>query len=148
MTSLTNFFSGQQILIHSWTYYVQNAVNSLKAKGAIPIVSSQTPNNGWTNGVISAGPRFVGYAATAASRTGVGYVDHYAFTAKAYNALGQTTVNTYFPVDHTHTTAAGANVVAQTFVKGLICGNTALKAKVNTSVRLEYVPGMFLSCDS
>jgi len=124
---------------------MQNAVNAIKGKGAIPIVSSQTPKNNWTNGAISAGPRFVGYAATVASRTGVGYVDHYAFTAKTYNALGQTKVNQFYPSDYTHTNAVGANVVAQAFVKGLLCGNTALKSKVNTSVKLENVPGALFS---
>jgi rhamnogalacturonan acetylesterase len=97
------------------------------------IVSSQTPSNDWSNGQIVAGPRFVGYAKTAASRTGVTYVDHYAYVAQAFNKLGQSATSAFFPVDHTHTSPAGANVVAQAFVRGLLCGSSTLKSKVNSA---------------
>lgn len=120
-------------MVHTFPYYIQNAVTTLQAKGAIPIVSSQTPDNIWVNGEIGAGPRFVGYAQTAASRTGAAYIDHYAYVAEAYDALGQTAVTAFYPVDHTHTSVAGANVVAQAFVRGLLCGNSALKPKVNSA---------------
>lgn len=108
-------------------------MTALQAKGAIPIVSSQTPDNIWTNGVIGAGPRFVGYAQTSASRTGVTYVDHYDYVAQAYDRLGQTATTAFYPVDHTHTTPAGANVVAQAFVRGLLCGNSALRSRINSA---------------
>ncbi|KAG7099621.1 hypothetical protein E1B28_001449 [Marasmius oreades] len=124
--------AGQSIVIHTFPYYIQNAVNLFKSKGAIPIISSQTPSNDWSNGAIVAGPRFVGYAQTAASRTGATYIDHYGYTAQAYNKLGQSTVAPFFPVDHTHTSPAGANIVAQAFVRGILCSSNALKSKVNT----------------
>ncbi|KAH8925327.1 carbohydrate esterase family 12 protein [Atractiella rhizophila] len=132
-TATVTASNGTQIVIHTFNYYIQNAVTSLLAKGAIPIVSSQTPSDDWSDGSIVAGPRFVGYASLAASRTGVTFVDHYEYTARAYDALGESTVDTYFPVDHTHTTVAGANVVAQAFVRGLLCGSSALKSKVNSA---------------
>ncbi|RDB29027.1 Rhamnogalacturonan acetylesterase [Hypsizygus marmoreus] len=132
-TATVTASDGTKILVHSFPYYIQNAINALKAKGAIPIVSSQTPNNTWVSGVIAAGPRFVGYAQVSASRTSVTYVDHYAYVAQAYNKLGETATNTFFPMDHTHTSPAGANVVAQAFVRGLLCGNSALKSKINSA---------------
>lgn len=61
---------------------MQNAVTALQAKGAIPIVSSQTPDNIWSGDSIAAGPRFVGYADTVAERTNVAYVDHYNYVAQ------------------------------------------------------------------
>ncbi|PFH49803.1 carbohydrate esterase family 12 protein [Amanita thiersii Skay4041] len=132
-TAVVSTSNGTQIVIHTFPYYIQNAVNFFKAKGAIPIVSSQTPSNIWSNGIIGAGPRFVGYAQLSASRTGVTYVDHYDYVAQAYDKLGQTTVNTFYPLDHTHTSPTGANVVAQAFVRGLLCGTSSLKAKVNVA---------------
>lgn len=125
--------SGTTAVIHTFPYYIQNAVTALKAKGAIPIVASQTPSNDWSSGKIVAGPRFVAYAQTAASRTSATYLDHYNYVAQAYNALGQTTVAPYFPVDHTHTSPTGADVVAKAFVRGLLCGSNALKSKVNSA---------------
>ncbi|KAL0951562.1 hypothetical protein HGRIS_008244 [Hohenbuehelia grisea] len=132
-TAVVTAADGTKITVHTFTYYLQNAVNSLKAKGAIPIVSSQTPSNVWSGSAIAAGPRFVPYAQTVASRTGVVYVDHYNYVAQAFNRLGQTATTAFFPVDHTHTSPAGANVVAQAFVRGLLCGSSALKSKVNSA---------------
>jgi len=123
--------TGAEIVIHSFPFYVQNAITSLQAKGAIPIVSSQTPDNIWTGNLISAPSRFVGYAQTAATRTATTYVNHYAYVAQAYERIGETTVNTYYPLDHTHTSPTAANIVAQTFVRGLLCTSSTLGAKVN-----------------
>ena len=60
------------------------------------------------------------------------YVDHNAFVAQAYNKLGETTVDTFYPKDHTHTSPTGANVVAEAFVRGLLCGSSSLKIDVNS----------------
>jgi hypothetical protein len=54
--------SGSTEVIHTFTFYMENAVNSLKAKGVNVIVSSQTPDNIWNGTSIAAGPRFVLYA--------------------------------------------------------------------------------------
>ncbi|KAH0591042.1 hypothetical protein H2248_001151 [Termitomyces sp. 'cryptogamus'] len=124
---------GTTQVIHTFTYYLQNAITALQAKGAIPIVSSQTPDNIWNGNVIAAGPRFVGYAQLVGQRTSAAYVDHYDYVAQAYNAYGQTTVTTWYPLDHTHTSPTGANVVAQAFIRGLLCGNSVLKSKVNAA---------------
>ncbi|KAF8973508.1 SGNH hydrolase [Flammula alnicola] len=104
-----------------------------KSQGAVPIVSSQTPDNIWTNGVISAPPRFVGYAQLAASQTSVTYVDHFDYVAQSFESIGENTVNTFYPMDHTHTSPTGANVVAQAFVRGLACGQSALTGKLNSA---------------
>lgn len=40
-------------------------------------------------------------------------------------------MNTYYPMDHTHTSPTGADVVAQAFVRGVFCGNSALAQKIN-----------------
>ncbi|KAJ7619186.1 rhamnogalacturonan acetylesterase, partial [Mycena polygramma] len=123
---------GSTEVIHTFTYYMQNAIVSLKGKGATVIVSSQTPDNIWSGSSIAAGPRFVQYAQEVAANNSVTYVDHYDYVAQAYEKIGETTVNTYYPIDHTHTLPVGAQVVAQAFVRGLLCGTSTLKAKVNS----------------
>ena len=87
-------------------------------------------------------------------------MDHYAYVAQAYNvrprrlliqndvdfspqALGETTVNAFYPVDHTHTSPDGANVVAQAFVRGLLCSDSGLKSSVNSAG--QAVPSRLLS---
>ncbi|KAJ7597493.1 rhamnogalacturonan acetylesterase [Mycena floridula] len=133
VTSTVTEADGTTEVIHTFNFYIQNAVNSLKAKGANVIVSSQTPDNIWTGNAIGAAPRFQLYASEAASRTAVSYVDHYAYVAQAYDKIGETTVNTFYPIDHTHTSVTGANIVAQAFVRGLLCGNSTLKSRINSA---------------
>lgn len=125
ITSTVTNASGQQILIHSFAYYIENAINPIKAKGGIPIISSVTPDNIWSNGKISGGGRFVTYAQSIGRNESIIFVDHNAYTAQAYNVLGETTVDTFYPNDHLHTSPAGANVVAQAFVRGLLCSKTS-----------------------
>ena len=101
---------------------MEDAINSLKAKGAQIVVASQTPNNPFkdTSGV----PIYVGYAQQVAQQTSVSYVDHFDLVLKEYEALGATTVNGYFPIDNIHTNTVGADVVAQALVRGILCDST------------------------
>lgn len=75
-----------------------NAVESLLAKGAIPIVSAQTPDDIWVGDVITAPPRFVPYAEEVAGNTSTTYIDHYDYVAQAYEAIGETIVDTFYPI--------------------------------------------------
>jgi len=139
ITSTVTAANGTKILIHSFAFYIENAVAALLQKGAIPIISSQTPDNIWTNGAIAPPNRFVTYAQSIGTRRSITYVDHYAYTASAFDALGETQTTTFYPNDHLHTSPAGALVVAEAFVRGLLCGNNSLKTKVNSAG--QSVPG-------
>jgi len=134
ITETVTTANGSQILIHSFAFYVENAVNQIKAKGGIPISSSLTPDNIWNGTTIAAGGRFVTYAQSVGTDTGITYVDHFDYTAQAYNKLGETTVNTFYTTaDHLHTSPAGALIVAEAFVRGLLCGTSTLKNFVNAA---------------
>lgn len=98
------------------------------------LISSQTPNNPWESGSFVYEPsRFVGYAELAAQVAGVDYVDHGAYVASIFETLGAGTVDSYFPNDHTHTSPAGAQVVADAFFKAVACSNVALKSVLTTT---------------
>ncbi|OBT40162.1 hypothetical protein VE00_08823 [Pseudogymnoascus sp. WSF 3629] len=129
-------YNGVAETVLTFPRYLENAANSIKAKGASVIISSQSPNNPYESGTfVYSGSRFVAMAALAASNAGVDYVDHGQYTANAFEASGATTVNAYFPNDHTHTSNAGALAVADAFVRGVLCGDTALTEFVtNTNV--------------
>lgn len=71
------------------------------------------------------------------------YIDHYDYVAQAYEAIGETTVDTFYPVDHLHTSPTGANVVAEAFVRGLLCSESTLKNFVNSAG--EAVPSEYSS---
>lgn len=127
-------YNGVAETVLTFSAYIENATKMFKAKGANVIISSQTPNNPWETGTFSYSPsRFVGYAQLAAEAAGVPYVDHGAYVADRFEALGQTAVNAYFPSDHTHTNAAGASVVAQAFFKAVVCGDVVLKNSLTST---------------
>ncbi|KAI5124835.1 hypothetical protein M0805_005465 [Coniferiporia weirii] len=121
-TDVTTTCNVNGTIVFTFNKYIEDAVNSLQSKGAKVIVSSQTPDNPYDVGF--APSRFVGYAQTAAEDTGASYVDHFDLVIAEYEVLGETAVDALYPVDHTHTSPAGANIVAQTFVRGVLCDST------------------------
>lgn len=131
--------SGVTETVHTFPYYLEQAAKSYVAQGAHVIISSQTPNNPDESGVfVSTPPRFVALAKTAATNAKVDYVDHNAYSFAAYKPLPVSTVNSYFPNDHTHTAPKGADLVAQAFVRGLVCGGSLLSNYVkNATASIE-----------
>ena len=79
-----------------------------------------TPDNPWETGTFTySANRFVGYAQDAATASGATFVDHGLYTAALFDKEGEATVDSYYPNDHTHTSPAGANVVARAFILAL-----------------------------
>ncbi|CAJ2508497.1 Uu.00g135230.m01.CDS01 [Anthostomella pinea] len=136
-------YDGVAETVLTYPAYYKNAASLFLAKGAKVILSSATPNNICESGTCSWGPsRFDYYAWFAASQlggttAGVYHVAHGEYAAQVMTNLGVTTVDTYYPIDHTHTSPAGANMMAGAFVLGLKCGTSALgQAAVNTTASL------------
>ncbi|KAK2750543.1 hypothetical protein FQN55_002144 [Onygenales sp. PD_40] len=124
-------YDGVAETVLTFPAYVENASRLFLDKGANVVISSQTPNNPWEGGSFEYSPsRFVGYAQLAAGNVGVPYVDHGAYVADVFEAAGLETVAGYFPNDHTHTSPEGAQVVADAFLKGVVCGNLELASLV------------------
>jgi len=118
-----------------------NAAKLMLSKGAKVIISSQTPNNPWESGTFSYAPtRFVTYAKAVVQALGnpnVVFVDHGQYVANEYQSLGKVTVDA-FSNDHTHMSPAGATVVEKAFMKGLMCGASALSAySKNSTASIE-----------
>ncbi|KAJ5115717.1 Rhamnogalacturonan acetylesterase [Penicillium angulare] len=127
-------YDGVNETILTFPAYLENAANTFTALGAKVLISSQTPDNPWETGSFVYEPsRFVGYAQIAAEAAGVAYVDHGAYVASIFESLGSDVVNSYYPIDHTHTSTAGALVVAQAFFKAVVCGGIALESALNTT---------------
>ncbi|KAI0754625.1 SGNH hydrolase [Daedaleopsis nitida] len=126
--------------VYTFVFYEVQAAKAMQAKGANIIISSQTPDNPWESGSFTYAPsRFVGYAQTAAKAVSADYVDHGQYVADRFQALGASTVDSYYPNDHTHTSPTGANVVAAAFVKGVLCANDKLAPHVKNST--SSIPG-------
>lgn len=121
--------------ILTYPAYLENATRNLTSRGATVIISSPTPNNPWETGSFVYTPnRFTTYSHdSAAEFEEATFVDHGQLLANAYEELGAAEVDSFYPIDHTHTSPEGADVAAQTFVRGLLCSESDLKGYVVNS---------------
>lgn len=99
---------------------MEDAANTFKAAGTRVVISSQTPPNPFRDHT-GATPVYALYAKAVAAKTGVAFVDHFSLTQDEYLRLGAAAVNGMLPSDGIHTTLAGAEVAARSFVKGVLC---------------------------
>lgn len=100
--------------------YMEDAATVFKAAGTHVIISSQTSANPFRY-LTKATPVHTLYAEAIAEKTGATFVDHFSLTRDEYLNLGAAAVNEMLPSDGIHTTLAGAEVVARSFVEGVLC---------------------------
>lgn len=112
--------NGRQELVHTFGWYLRKYIADTRAKGATPIVLSVTPRDIWTDGKVERGlGQYREWAAEVAQQEGADYVDVTGIVAREYERLGEARVRTFFPLDHTHTDAEGAQLNAACVVAGL-----------------------------
>jgi lysophospholipase L1-like esterase len=111
---------GKRELVHTFGWYMRKFIQDSKAKGAIPIVLSQTVRNIWTEGHVERGPgEYARWSAEIAKTERTPFIDLTRAIADRYEAMGREKVNELFPQDHTHTSPAGADLNASLVVAGL-----------------------------
>lgn len=118
---------GSKEIVHTFGWYITKFIREAKEKGAIPIVLSQTPRNEWPNDKVERRSDTYGkWSKEAADKEKVFYIDLNEVVALKYEALGKEKVKAFFPKDHTHTGAEGANFnalsVAESIKKLKECG--------------------------
>jgi len=112
--------TGKKEVVHTFGWYLRKYIADTKSKGATPIVLSLIPRNDWQDGkVFRASTGYGRWAEEAAKAEGVPFVDLNGIIANRYDQLGQEKVKEFFPVEHTHTNAAGADLNAAAVVEGL-----------------------------
>jgi rhamnogalacturonan acetylesterase len=121
--------------ILTYPAYLKNAAALFTKLGARVVIASPTPDNPWEGGKFAySSPRFTTYSnSTAALFEQANFVDHGTFVANTFQKLGGTAVDKFYTKDHTHTSPAGADVVAKAFVKGLLCSQSALAGYVKNA---------------
>ena len=100
--------------VYSFGGYMRRYIRETRAVGAIPIVCSPIPRNDWKNGKVVRSPQsYAGWAKSVAEAEGVAFIDLNHIIATRYEAMGPEAVKPFFPVDHTHTDKAGAQLNAE-----------------------------------
>jgi rhamnogalacturonan acetylesterase len=117
---IDNPAAGKKEIVHTFGWYMRKYARDAKARGATPIICSLVPRNDWKEGkVLRANQSYGKWAREVAETEGAAFIDLNEIAAKRYEELGQEKVKAFFPHEHTHTNAAGAEVNAQCVVEGI-----------------------------
>ena len=115
----------QHEVVQTFGGYLRKYIADTRAKGATPMVCSLIPRKIWKDGKIARNKDSqAGWAEQVATAEGVAFVDLNEIIAQRYDELGPEKVEPLFGDEHTHTSAAGAELNAQCVIAGL----KALKA--------------------
>ena len=118
--AIDNVLTQQRETVHTFGWYLRRMITDTQAKGATPIVLSPTVRNIWREGKVERGPgEYRAWSRAVAEAAGVAFVDLTRIVADHYQAMGEAKVSEFFPQDHTHTNAAGAELNAGLVVAGL-----------------------------
>lgn len=106
--------------VHTYGWYMKKYIQEAQAKGAIPIVFSQTPRNEWPAGKVERVSESYGkWSKEAADQMNAFFIDLNELVARKYEGLGKDSVKKFFPGDHTHTNLFGAKLNARTVTEGI-----------------------------
>jgi rhamnogalacturonan acetylesterase len=110
---------GHTETVHTYGWYMRKYIADTRSKKATPILLSLTIRNIWKDGKIE---RDMGYDAQIkqlAKDQDVPYIDMATVEADRLEALGPEKTALLFPIDHTHTSAEGAERNAESVVIAL-----------------------------
>jgi rhamnogalacturonan acetylesterase len=123
--------------IHTYGWYLRKYIADTRAKYATPILLTVTIRNIWTAGPSSdpAGKQhierdmgFRDFENQVGAAEHVPVVDMATVAADGWEALGPAKTAPYFPIDHTHTSAAGADLNAHSVATALRNAHSPLAA--------------------
>lgn len=105
-------------VVHTYGWYMRKYVRETKAKGAIPIICSLIPRNGWKDGKVNRqSDSWALWAKQIADQEAAYYIELNGLVADKYDEMGQVAVKAFFQADNTHTNKDGAvlnaSIVAQ-----------------------------------
>ncbi|HYD84634.1 MAG TPA: rhamnogalacturonan acetylesterase [Opitutus sp.] len=120
MQEIDNVVTQRREVVHTFGWYLRKMIAEVKARGATPVVLSLTVRNIWKDGKVERGSGdFRAWSRAVAEREGVAFIDATRIIADGYQQLGEARVAEFFPQDHTHTNATGADYNAVAVVAGL-----------------------------
>ncbi len=126
--------AGKTETLHTYGWYNRKYIADIEAKGATPMMLSLTEQNIWkpdANGVPQLAHGMAGYdemEQQIAAAAHIAYIDMGSVEWDRLTAAGPEKTALLFPIDHTHTSAEGAELNAQSVVIALEKANSPLVA--------------------
>ena len=117
---------GSKEIVHTYGWYLRKYIADTRAKGATPILLSLTVRNIWTDGKIERDMGYDGFIQQMAAAEHIAYVDMATVEADKLEVMGTEKTKLLFPIDHTHTSAEGAELNAGAVVEALRRANSPL----------------------
>jgi hypothetical protein len=110
----------RQETVHTFGWYMAQYISDARSKGATPVLCSLIPRKIWEDGKIVRGiSTYGGWTRDVAISEHADFIDLNQITADKYDDMGAPAVESLFGDPHTHTTAAGAIINAESVVAGL-----------------------------
>ncbi|SEB73533.1 rhamnogalacturonan acetylesterase [Terriglobus roseus] len=111
--------NGSHETVHTFGWYLRKYITDARAKGATPLLLGLTVRNIWTAGHIERDMGYDGFIQQVGVQTHVPYLDVSNVEADRLEKLGPEATAKLFPIDHTHTSADGAELVAGSVAEAL-----------------------------
>lgn len=121
-------FAGKTETVRTYGGYMREMIDAAKAKGVHVALLTITVRNIWKDGHIETDMGYRGWIEQIAAQEHVPVIDLAAVEAARLQALGPEKTAPLFPIDHTHTSAAGAEAVAHDVVTALRDAHSPLTA--------------------
>lgn len=106
--------------VYTFGHYLRMYIRQAKAKGAIPVVLSPTPQNRWSDGKIqSMSETYSKWAREVAGQEGVPFVDLNAIAGAKFNAMGEAATQEIY-ADAAHPYYEGSVIHGNSVIEGLL----------------------------
>ena len=124
---------GHHETVHTYGWYIRKMIDEAKAKGVHPMLLTLTVRNIWTDGKIERDMGYTGYIRQLADQEHIPVIDMATLEADHLQTLGQPQTALLFPIDHTHTSAEGAERNAESVAIALRNAHSPLVAYLSPS---------------
>ncbi|KAH8151921.1 uncharacterized protein LAJ45_03914 [Morchella importuna] len=123
--------TGAEEVVRTFGSYLRQMIKDVEDKSATVVLSGMVPTMSWSsdNKTLATVWPFTEYARAVAEEQKVPFVDHTKYSVARQQALGYTAAKAMYPLDNTHTDAAGATLNAESFVTAVKCASGKWKLK-------------------
>lgn len=125
-------FAGQTETVHTYGWYMRKMIDEAKAKGVHVMLLTLTARNIWKDGQIERDMGYTAYIQQLATQEHTPLIDLTSIEADRLQKLGPDTTAKLFPIDHTHSSAEGADRIAADVVQALRLANAPLVPYLRT----------------